>query len=313
MSATTNTSLSGRTETLQALSSIALPLAVVGVIVLLVQLWAYGAWLLTSGLEPVRSFGAVPDDVLANIRTTEKMSVIATFLWLSFVCWDVFRQRTLTWSLLWTLTWAAVFWQEPLVNIRNHTFSFNTAFYNAGDWTTFIPFVPDTYSPLPEPLLMEPLIFIYQLPLLAMLVYGYMKLLHRLKITNTFALCVIAYLSVVAMDAYVELQGIEQQLLRYVEIGGPAINAGQPNQWPLYEGFGLGACWAFPGILMYLLRLRPDSDFPLWWRGRCAKALTVLTAIGLLNLFFGLYNTGFILVLDGTVAEQPPYLSPHRP
>ena len=313
MSVAQQQTMLNHTQPPQALSWLGPPLAVVGVIVLAVQIWAYGAWLLTSGLEPVRSAGTVPDEILANIHAGQTLSVVSTFLWLSYVCWDVFLRRSLTWSLLWTVTWAAVFWQEPLVNIRNHTFSFNTAFANAGDWTTYIPFVPDSYSPLPEPLLMEPLIFVYQLPLLAMLVCGYMRLLQRhLGITNAVALTLIAYLTVVAFDAFSELQGIEQQLLRYVEIGGPAIRAGQPDQWPLYEGFGLGAAWAFPGILMFWLRQRPNSDNPLWWRGRFSRWLTVLTAIGAVNLFFGAYNTGFILVMDGTVSEQPAYLSPDQ-
>ncbi len=285
--------------------------AVVGVAVTAVQAWAYGDWLLTSPREPIRSSVSVPSDVTRSVRTAELTSIIGAILWLGYVGWDWRRRRTLTWPLLWTVAWACVFWQEPLVNVRTHTFSFNKEFHNLGDWTTSIPFVPDSYSPLPEALVLEGLVFVYLLPLLAVVVPAYLRFLRRrLRIQNTVVLVAIGYLTVVAFDLVFELQGVHQGLLRYVELGGPAISAGEPEQWPWFEGFAIGAAWAFPGIATFLIRDRkkPQPQGPRWWSGRRAIPVTMLAAIGATNLGFGVYNAAYVVVMNGTVSQQPAWL-----
>lgn len=288
-------------------------LAALGVAVLLVQVWGYGAWLLSAPLEPIRSGVPVPDEISSRVRIAELTSVIGATAWIGFVGFDWWRRRAMTWPLLWTVAWACVFWQEPLVNVRNHTFSFNREFQNLGDWTTHLPFVPDSYSPLPEALVLEGLVFLYLLPLLAIAVAAYARLLRRvLPFASVIPSVVIAYLSVVGFDVAFELQGVHQGLLRYVELGGPAINAGEPGQWPLFEAFAIGAAWAFPGLLTFLLRdhWQVQTKAPIWWTGRRGRSITLLAAIGVTNLVFGLYNTTYIAVMDGTVSEQPDWLAP---
>lgn len=289
--------------------------AILGVAVLLVQVWGYGAWSLSAPLEPIRSGVPVPDNIRSSVRLAELTSVIGATVWIGFVGFDWWRRRALTWPLLWTVAWACVFWQEPLVNVRNHTFSFNREFQNLGDWTTHLPFVPDSYSPLPEALVLEGLVFLYLLPLLAHAVAAYTRLLRRLlPFASVIPALVLAYLSVVGFDIAFELQGVHQGLLRYVELGGPAIGGGSPEQWPLFEGFAIGAAWAFPGILTFLLRdhWRIQSARPTWWTGKRASSVTLLAAIGAANLVFGLYNATYIAVMDGTVSHQPGWLAPVR-
>ncbi len=290
--------------------------AVLGLVVLAVQLWGYGRWLATGDLDPVRGAARLPAGVARNVRSAELTLVAAAAAWLAFVAWGWWHRRTLTWPLLWTLAWAATFWQEPLVNARNHTFSFNTGFHNAGDWTTHLPLVPDTYSPLPEALLMEGLVFLALLPALATATAALLRFAHRrLSVDNLVALLAVGYLAVVAFDVAFELAGIDQQLLAYVELGGPALNAGAPDQWPLYEGFAIGAAWAFPGLLTFIRRDLPPEERreagPRWWPGPGGGVLTVLAAVGAVNLVFGLYNAGYLAIMDGTVAEQSPWLSPN--
>jgi hypothetical protein len=292
-------------------------LALVGALLIAVQVWAYGTWLLGSP-EPLRSPTPVPADVTSTVRRAELTSIVGATVWLLFVCWDWARRRTLTWPLLWTVAWACVFWQEPLVNARTHTFSFNRGFHNLGDWTTHIPFVPDSYSPLPEALVLEGLVFLYLLPLLAMAVAAFLRVVRRrLGISNPIALVLIAYLAVVVFDAAFEVQGVQQGLLRYVELGGPAVGAGEPEQWPILEGFAIGAAWAFPGILTYFLRdhraQHAERPAPRWRAGRHGAAVTLLAAIGMTNVVFGLYNAGYIAVMKGTVSEQPVWLAPGAP
>lgn len=288
-------------------------LAICGVVVVVVQLWGYASWLMTAPLEPIRSGVTVPDDVSRSVRIAELTSLVGAAVWLSFVAFGRWRQGGMTWPLLWTIAWACVFWQEPLVNARTHTFSFNKDFHNLGDWTTHLPFVPDSYSPLPEALVLEGLVFVYLLPLLAVAVAAYLRLLRRVfPSLSVVVLVLVAYVSVVAFDVAFELQGIHQELLRYVEIGGPAIDSGQAEQYPLFEGFAIGAAWAFPGILTFLLRdhWKVQSAVPRWWHGRHATPITVMAAIGAVNIVFGLYNATYIAVMNGTVADQPAWLDP---
>lgn len=298
-------------------SRIATLLAVLGMVVLATQVWGYGAWLLSSSLEPLRSPQPIPDDVANRIRIAELSSMLGAAAWLAYVAWDWSRKRALTWPLLWTVTWVCVYWQEPLVNVRTHTFSFNRAFHNLGDWTTQLPFVPSSYSPLPEALILEGLVFLYLLPLLATVVAAYMRLLRdRLRIRSPWILALVAYVTVVGFDCAFETRGIAQGLLRYVEIGGPALHEGQPTQWPLFQGFAIGAAWALPGIVTYLVRdhraKEPRTHRPQWSVDRRSATVTVLAAIGAANLVFGLYNASYVAVMHGTVSEQPAWLSAPR-
>jgi len=287
----------------------------IGLAVLALQMWAYGAWGLSSP-GPVRSPGSVPSNVLHRLRVAELTSVLGAAGWLAYVGWDWIQQRRLTWPLLWTIAWASVFWQEPLVNVRNHTFSFNSEFHNLGDWTTHIPFVPGTYTPLPEALVLEGLVFLYLLPLLAISVAALLRVLRRTMPTAPVALLIlIVYLCVVGFDIAFELQGVHQGLLRYVEVGGPTLNAGTPDQWPILEGFLIGAAWTIPGVVTFLLRdeWALQLDGPVWWSGTRAKAVTVLAAIGGLNLAFGAYNAAYVVVMDGTTAHEPAWVAPATP
>lgn len=292
-------------------------LAILGVILLAVQAWGYGAWLFSSSLEPLRSPQPVPGDVVDRVRVAELSSLLGASAWLAYVAWDWSRKKTLTWPLLWTVTWACVYWQEPLVNVSTHTFSFNRAFHNLGDWTTYLPFVPSSYSPLPEALILEGLVFLYLLPLLATVVAAYMRLLrNRLRIRSPWILALIAYGTVAVFDWAFESRGIAQGLLRYVEIGGPALHEGRPTQWPLFQGFAIGAAWALPGIVTYLIRdhhaPEPRQHRPQWAIHRRSVSVTILAAVGAANLVFGVYNAGFVALMHGTTSEQPAWLSAPR-
>jgi len=291
----TSESASNRSQILVA------ALAVVGVLAVAVQLWAYAAWLLSPDFATITSPAPAPDAIRAGVVRAQLVSVAGTVLWLGYVVWDWRRRRRLTWPVLWTVAWALVFWQEPLVNVRTRTFSFNKEFANWGDWTAHLPFVRDT-SPLPEAILLEGLVFVYLLPLVAMATAGLMRFLRRrLRLPNP-VLVLVAWLAVGLFDMLFEGQGIAGGLLAYPEVGGPALDQGQPTQWPIYEGFAIGLAWALPGMVTHFLRERELTP------SRRPALVTVLAAVGLVNLAFGLYNAGYALIMHGTVAQMPPWL-----
>jgi hypothetical protein len=140
-----------------------------------------------------------------------------------------------------------------------------------------------------------------------------MRALRRYaRITSPLALVLAAWLAVGLFDLAFERQGISGGLLAYVELGGPALDKGEPTQWPIYEGLGIGLAWAVPGIVMFFRRDAPDPGkreiTPRWWHGRRASLITVLAAVGLVNLVFAIYNAGYLAIMDGTVAEMPAWL-----
>ncbi len=276
-------------------------LAVVGVFAVAVQLWAYTAWLLSPDFATVTSPTPAPDSIRAGVVQAQLVSVVGTLLWLGYVVWDWRRRRRLTWPMLWTVAWALVFWQEPLVNVRTRTFSFNKEFANWGDWTTHLPFVRDT-SPLPEAILLEGLVFVYLLPLVTMGTAALMRVLRRRLRMPIPVVVLVAWLAVGLFDLLFERQGIAGGLLAYAEVGGPALDPGQPTQWPIYEGFAIGLAWALPGMVTYFLREREVTP------SRRPALVTVLAAVGLVNLGFGLYNAGYALIMHGTFAQLPPWL-----
>jgi hypothetical protein len=285
-------------------------LAVVGAIAVVVQIWGYVAWLLAPDFAPIAAPAAPPKSVATGIVQAQWALCIGVVLWLGYVVWDWLRRRELTWPVLWTVAWTLVFWQEPLVNVRDRTFSFNKGFVNRGDWTAHLPFIQHT-SPLPESLLLEGPVFVCMLPLVAIGTAALMRLLRR-YLRVSAVVVVVTWLVVGLFDMLFERMGIGGGLLAYDQLGGPAMDAGEPDQWPLYEGFAIGLAWALPGMVMFFRRYAPEPAnrelAPDWWPGRRSALLTLLAAVGLVNLVFGLYNAGYALVMSGTVATIPPWL-----
>jgi hypothetical protein len=284
-------------------------LAAVGAVAVLVQVWGYASWLRSPEFAAIASPASPPASVGTGVIRAQWFLGIGVVLWLAYVLWDWLRRRALTWPLLWTVAWALVFWQEPLVNVRDRTFSFNKEFVNRGDWTTHLPFVQHT-SPLPEALLLEGPVFVCMLPLVAVGTAALMRVLRRyLRIPAVVVL--VTWLAVGLFDMVFERMGIAGGLLAYDQLGGPAVHAGQPDQWPIYEGIAIGLAWALPGMVMFFRRYAPSSNrelSPDWWHGRGGALVTVLAAVGLVNLVFGLYNVGYALVMSGTFATMPPWL-----
>src|SRR5437899_120660 len=113
----------------------------------------------------------------------------------------------------------------------------------------------DGRSPAPAParsqvmvaVLLEGPVFVWMLPLVAVGTAALMRLLRRyLRIPAVVVL--VTWLAVGLFDMLFERIGIAGGLLAYHQLGGPALHAGQPDQWPIYEGIAIGLAWALPGM-----------------------------------------------------------------
>ncbi|MBA4022322.1 MAG: hypothetical protein C0482_08140 [Gordonia sp.] len=291
----------------------ALALAVVGAGFLIVQAYAYIAWLLSDRIAQPRGSDPISDEVLANVRRAEVILVTLALGWLIFLVVDCRRRRTLTWPVLLTFAWSAVYWQDPLVNAVDHNFTYNAYFQDNGDWVTHLPFIPVSGPTLPQPLF-EALVFFALLPIFGLLSHSILWGLRRLGISSPTLLIITVWLVFIVIDGAFEMAGISQGLLVWNRVSDTlAFHSGTIDQWPVYEGVMLGLVWALPGMLMFFRgdnrfsRLDPGIDT---LRGSVPTVVRLLALAGLLNLVFLAYNIGLMLLSGSTIAPTPSWLSP---
>jgi hypothetical protein len=292
----------------------ALALAAVGLVFLIVQAIGYLGWLLSDRTGQPRGTDPIPDTVQVNVDRAEIILVVLAIGWLIFLIADWWRRRALTWPILLTFAWSAVYWQDPLVNAADHNFTYNAYLRDSGDWVAHLPFSPVSGPTLPQPLF-EALVFFSLLPIFALLSYTILRGLRRLGISSPVVLVIGVWLVFILIDGAFEMAGISQGLLVWNRVTDSlALRAGTIDQWPVYEGVMLGFVWALPGMLMYFRggnrfsHLDPGIDT---LRGvGVGVAVRLLALAGLLNLVFLAYNIGLMLLSGSTIAPAPSWLSP---
>ncbi|WP_168176660.1 spirocyclase AveC family protein [Williamsia sp. 1135] len=293
--------------------SAAFALAAVGIVFLVVQVYGYIGWLLSDRTPQPRGADPISDEVLANVARAEIILIVLATGCLIFLVGQWWRRRSLTWPILLTFAWSAVYWQDPLVNAADHNFTYNAYFRDSGDWVAHLPFVPVSGPTLPQPLF-EALVFFALLPIFGLLSYSILRGLRRIGVSSPVLLVLVVWLLFVVLDAAFEMAGISQGLLVWNRVTDSlALRDGTVDQWPLYEGVMLGFVWALPGILMYFRgdnrfsRLDPGIDT---LRGSVPTVVRLLALAGLLNLVFLAYNIGLMLLSGSTIAPTPSWLSP---
>lgn len=270
------------------------------------QLWGYLAWVLDGGSTRFETDAAIPQASTDAIRLGLVVTPTIAVLWLVFVIRGVVQARTLTWPALLTGAWALTYWQESMANVTGARFAYNASFFDLGDWTDHLPFVEMTGPGLPQPLAMEPFVFVGMFPVFSWAVAAGMRALHRRTGWRPAAIAAVGYAVVLVFEFLVEMRSIAQGVHAYPEVfGALSIRDGQVDQFPLYENWLLGLMWFLPGLAIFVLR-----DL----RGRALPApgpWTVLAAVGALNAAFLLYNlVAFVWLPADTVAPMPPWLNP---
>jgi uncharacterized protein DUF5135 len=291
-------------------------LAAVGVAVVVYQVWGIVAWLVSDDFRPSPSV-PVPDDMRDIVVYSQRGMQVVAAVWFGYLVVDLVRRRTLTWPLLITSVWFLTYWQESLANVTDGRFAYNSRYFDRGDWTPHLPFVDDSGSTLPQPLTMEPFVFFAVLPLLAFAGAALLRGVRRaFGIRSPWALAGIGWAAFVALDFVIERRSIGQGMHSYPLVYGPlSIRDGTPQQFPLYEAALLGLMWALPGIVLFLFRDVPTTAAvptpPRWRPGPAGALLTVLAAVGAMNLVFLAYNlVAFVWLPGDTPAPMPPWLTP---
>ena len=302
-----------RTEGPLRPSKTALILAAIGLFFVAIQVYGYVAWLLADPKEQPEGNDPVPASVMANVDRAEAILIVLTVVWIAALVSSSWRAKGLTWPLLLTFAWSAVYWQEPLVNALDHNFTYNAHLRDRGDWVSHLPFSPVDGPTLSQPLF-EALVFFALLPIFGLLSYAILRGLHRIGLHSPLLLVLSVWLIFVVLDAAFEMAGIAQGLLVWNRVADNlAISAGTADQWPVYEGIMLGFLWALPGMLMFFRGghrfsvLDPGIDV---LPGVLPVVVRLLALAGLLNVAFLAYNIALMVLSGSTLAPTPSWLSP---
>jgi hypothetical protein len=245
----------------------------------------------------------------------QTLAPIVAVVWLTFVIRGLLRVRALTWPAFITAAWALTYWQESLADVTGPRFAYNAGFFDRGDWTSHLPFVRVPGIGLPQPLGMEPFIFV---GMFCVFSYGAGRLMAVVRKATGWArwrVAVIGYLAILVVEFTAEMTAMAQGVHGYPQVfGALSIRAGTAHQFPLYENWLLGLMWLLPGLLMFLVRENePGLRVPVEvvGSGRRGTVTAVLAFAGALNIAFLLYNLiAFVWLPADTFAPMPPWLNP---
>jgi len=291
-------------------------LGAVGVLFVVYQLVGYTTWMLSPGFAPPpRGDSLISPEALAGVRFAQLTQIVSAGVWSLFLIISWLKLRRLTWPMALSIGWIAVYWQDPLVNIVHHDFSYNAYFFNRGDWGGYLPFLPYHTNVLSQPLLVEGLVFYWQIPVFALLTSWLMgRARQGLGIQNPWILSAIGWSIMVIADFLLESRGIQTHAFAWNRVSRMlSLHAGTPNQWPLYEGIAVAAMWASGGILHFFRGVNRFTPFDreITEEGPFAGLWLVLVLIGFFNLIFLGYNAVLVILggFDPAPTNFPSWLS----
>jgi len=115
--------------------------ASIGTFFVLLQLYVYGAWLLSAETKRVYpGVTPVPEYMKFFVTAQEVIFPIALLLMLVFIVIKPWRREgRATVDGMIFLTFGTVLWQDPLISYFSPTYTYNAQFLNYGSWAGFIP------------------------------------------------------------------------------------------------------------------------------------------------------------------------------
>lgn len=281
--------------------------AVVGVLFACLEIYVLAAWILSGKATPTpHGPTPIPTWMVVTARMWEVLGLVAyaVVAWLLVIRpWH--RARSLGTDGILFLVMTTLFWQDPLLNWVVHVGTYNSVFFNLGNWTTNI---PGWFSPRAN-LVAEPVFWV--IPVYPTVVFGCSLLgcgvMRRAKARwphfGRFRLLAVCFVVMAVLDVVVECMWLR---LGYYSFAGTVrsltLFAGHHYQFPLYEalfGGGLFTAWA---ALRYFTNDKgetvADSGLHnLRLNERRKTGLRLLANLGLANLiFFGVYNLPMIFM-----------------
>lgn len=291
-------------------------LGVVGGLFVIYQLACYLIWMLSPGFAPApRGDSPISADILAGVRFGQMTQIVGAAVWSLFLIISWLKVRRLTWPMALSVGWIAVYWQDPLINIWHHDFSYNAYLFNKGDWTPYLPLLPHGGSTLLQPILLQGSVFYWQIPVFALLTNWLMIWARRgLGIQKGWILFAIGWGGMVIVDFLLETRGIQTRVFAWNRVDRTlSLHAGTPEQWPLYEGIMVAMMWASGGILHFFRGTNRFTPFDrsTTEEGPFSGLWLVLVLIGFFNVIFLGYNAVLVILggFNPTIADFPSWLN----
>lgn len=291
-----------------------------GAVMLAVIAWSILQWIMGPNFQPAPTGNdPLPAGIGIWIRTLEAISTTAAVLMAWFYAirpW--IKTGRLPWDALFMLACFGMYYQDPIDNYFNFTFTYNAHFTNYSSWAPFIPgWVSPRSENFAEPVLLIGSLFMWLF--LGISVLG-CWLLNRFKVwlpNAGFIVHVgILFLLVAIFDFVMESIFTHTQIFAYVAVYSPlSLWAGTPYQFPIYESTGVSALATGCALVRYFRNDRGESWFErgvesLAVPGPAKRLLSFLSLFGGLQLmifvlFFGQYQW-FALKAD-SFAKYPSY------
>jgi len=220
--------------------------AVFGALVVAVQLWAFGHWIITGNATPTPTGpDAVPTWMEWSIWVFQGLCLVAgavAVYWYFIRVWR--RGERLGFDSYMILGMYLTFWQDPLLNYFQKWAIYNSSLVNFGSWTSSIPgwLSPDGHL-MPEPLLF--VVPTYGIVCFLMVVVGNLfmrKVRERHPTISNVRLLFATMAFFVVFGGAVEMAWMRLGIYGYPgAIKSLTLFAGHYYQYPVYEMFFFAA------------------------------------------------------------------------
>jgi Spirocyclase AveC-like len=208
------------------------------------------------------------------------------------------RNRQVTTDGLLVLMWIVMYFNDPVTNVFNHWFAYNSYLTNFGSWVTSIPGWNSTDhggATTVEPfLMMLPAYIYYCFPATVLACWMLRRAQSRWNLSN-FWIVMMCFALMTTWDVVMELPWTRMGLYTYPgSIRSLTLWPGHYYRYPLYQGLFWGAAWAGFTCLRYFKNDKGET-----WAERGLSEITggPLKKLGL--RFLALVGAGFVCFTVG--------------
>lgn len=295
--------------------------ALVGALLLALQLWVYTRWIASGDARPTVPSGPdVPSDwEMANVVGIQ---IAGPILFTGAAAWLVrqcLREKRITFDAACFLAWMMKYWLDPGGQLFRLHYLYNSYLFNYGSWGGELPgmLTPNAHL-MPQPLLAVGLMTAPTSVLITILISQCMAWARRAWPRLSLTQLILVGLGVGALlDIALELGFIFTGMYAYASvIEALSLWPGTHHQFPLYEPvlFGM-ACQGLIGVLRYF---RDDHGAAPVQRGAdrwsspfMRGAVKILSLAAAVQLSYWAYNYAIsisALYADAFPADIPSYL-----
>ncbi len=231
-------------------------MAAFGAVVMAVIVVSVAQWVLSPEFTPAPSGpDPMPPGMSSWIMALQVFFTCgALVMWWAFLIRPWIRAGHITWDGIFLLACCTIWYQDPIDNYFNFTFTYNGHFLNMSSWSDFIPGWQSPFGKnFAEPYLFMGSFFMWMFFAISVigcwLLTQFKRWLPGISIIGHFA---ILFLIIALFDFVMESLFTHTGIFAYVAVYKPlSLWAGTADQFPLYESTGIAAVATGLVILRY--------------------------------------------------------------